>query len=217
MTKVHRLRVILGLDREDFPGLLAGSKAIHSKMSENAALFPAPNPSMAVLGAQIAELNQSHQAVTIAKVKGMTGARGVKRDVVWSSLEMERAYVQSLVDASPELAASYAEAAGMKIAAAPSHDKPILQGKVTAKPGTVALIANASMLVGPGGGTAKHRTYLWRWTADGGKTVVNAEASPIARTEIDDLPLNTNIGFEVAVKDSEGTGEWSQMITLFVH
>ncbi|MEI7892990.1 MAG: hypothetical protein WCI05_07855 [Myxococcales bacterium] len=45
MTKVPRLRVILSLDREDFPGLLTGSKTIHSKMSENAVLFPAANPS----------------------------------------------------------------------------------------------------------------------------------------------------------------------------
>jgi hypothetical protein len=217
MTKVPRLRVILGLDREDFPGLLTGSKTIHSKMSENAALFPAPNPSMAVLGAQIDEFDQSHQAVIVTKAKGMTGARGVKRDILWSSLETQRAYVQSLIDASPELAASYAEAAGMRIAAPPSHDKPILQGKLTSKQGTVALIANASLLVGPGGGKAKHRTYLWRWSSDGGKTFVNAEASPVAHTDVDDLPLNTNVSFEVAVKDSDGTGEWSQIVTVFMH
>jgi hypothetical protein len=81
----------------------------------------------------------------------------------------------------------------------------------------VVLHAAASLLTGPGKGKAKQRFYLWRHTLDGAKTYVNDESTAVSHTVIGGLPLNTYVGFEVAVKDSVGVGEFSQTWTIFVH
>jgi hypothetical protein len=44
-----------------------------------------------------------------------------------------------------------------------------------------------------------------------------ADPTPVANTQITGLPLNSDVTFEVAVKDSKSTGAWSQPVTVFVH
>ncbi len=81
----------------------------------------------------------------------------------------------------------------------------------------VHLKANASMLPAPSGKKSVARTYLWRHSLDGGKTIVGDEPTPTAHTTISGLPLGVDVSFAVAVKDSTGVGTWSQWITTFVH
>jgi hypothetical protein len=217
MGKFRRLRVILGLDKEDIPGLIVGVTRIHDMMSENSTIFTTPNPSMSVLMTQITGLGSAQQTVKNTRATGATEARDVARDVLWTGAGSECSYVQVLCDQSPGNAANYAAAAGMRIAGVPVHPKPILQALLTSTQGNVAVEANAKLLVPPANKKSTRRTYLWRASVDGGKTFVTGDPTPVAHTLFQGLPLNTLVGFQVAVKDSTGTSEWSQTVVVFVH
>jgi hypothetical protein len=86
-------------------------------------------------------------------------------------------------------------------------------------PGSVLLEANASLLVAAGTSTGKNRNrfFLWRYTLDGGKTYISVDPTSIGRTVIPNLPPATLVGFQVAMKDSVGPGEWSVTTPLFIH
>jgi hypothetical protein len=209
-------RVTLGLRRNDFASLAAGAQNIHTKMGDNPTLFASPNPSLALLGQHVADYLEAHLAVGSTRAKGASQVRVVKRDVLWSSLLGEQAYVQALCDAAPELAANYAAAAGMKLWGHRVAPRQVLELKLTTVPGEVRLKAAAALLQAPGKGKRRQRTYLWRSTVDGGKTFVNADPTPVSHTLISGLPLHTIVGFQVAVKDSSGVSEWSQTVTILV-
>ncbi len=201
---LRRQRVVLGLDMHDFAEVDVGAKNVLSKMTLNAAIFTTPNPSMAVLLQQVTEYSDAHLDVLNTRARGAAALRIVKRDVLWGSLESERGCVQQLCDASPEAAGQIAASAGMRIA-----QQAILHRDVL----TVA----ASLIEGPGGGKARKRTYLWRFSVDGGKTFVDAGPTPLAHRVVSGLPLGTLVGFQVAVQDGTGAGAWSQTTALFIH
>jgi hypothetical protein len=217
MSTVHRPRVILALDQNDIPELIIGSTNIQTKMTLNSATFTSPNPSMPVLGIQIAGLNSAQLLVTNTRAKGSTAARKVARNLLWSSLESECSTVQLLCDQNPENAENYAALAGMKIAAVRAYAKPILQAALTTVPGFVSVVANASQLFTPGKKKSTKKTYLWRASPDGGKTFITGDPTPVAHGLFPNLALGTVFGFQVAVKDSTGTSEWSQAVSILVH
>jgi hypothetical protein len=218
MPTVHRARIVLGIDWEDFPNAVIGSKNIQAKMAAGSATFVSPNPSMLILGQQCVDFEQAHEAVVTTKAKGAATLRVAKRDIVRSSLENERAYVQYLCDGSPGSASLYASSAGMEIWQPGKHNRLVLEGYlVPGTPGAVALKAAASLLVAPGKGTSRKRTYLWRHLLPGTTTYVNDDPTPVANTTVTGLPLNTCVSFEVAVKDATGVGEWCQAVSVFVH
>jgi hypothetical protein len=215
---LHRVRILLGIDWEDFPTAVIAVKNIQAKMVENASTFVSPNPSMAVFGQQCVDFGLAHEAVVTTKAKGASAIRLAKRDLVRASAESERAYVQFLCDGSPSNATSYATAAGMVVWTPGKHNRDVLEAVlVPGLPGVVSLKAAASLLVAPGAGTSRQRTYLWRHTLDGSKTFVVDEATPVCRTTVSGLPLNTFVGFQVAVKDAVGASDWCQAVTVYVH
>lgn len=218
MTTVHRDRIILGIPWEDFPAAVLGSKHISTKMAENASIFLSPNPGLTIYAQQCADFEKSHVDVVTTKAKGATLIRLAKRDIVRASSECQRAYVQSLCDSSPQNAGTYAALAGMRIWTPPTQNRDVLRASLVAgTQGEVALKAAASLLVAPGAGKARQRTYLWRHTLDGGKTFVNDDPTPVAHTRITGLPLNTVVGFQVAVKDAVGVSDYCQAVTVYVH
>jgi len=214
---IRRLEVVLGLRMNDYAGLEAGARNVQTKMTANAAIFVSPNPSMAVLLQQIADYATAQFAVVSTRARGATQLRAVKRDVLWSSLVSERSCVQILCDNSPENAANIAASAGMRLFNTFVPHREILTAELTTTQGQVALKAAASLLVAPGTGKARARTYLWRFSIDGGKTFTNADPTPLAHTLVSGLPAGTLVGFQVAVKDGVGTSEWSQTTALLIH
>jgi hypothetical protein len=211
-----RPRIVLGLVRKNVPELIVGAKAIHGKMSENAGIFVDPSPSMSVLLAQIGDLEAAQLAVQVRKLA--MGMRDQKRDVLWSSLVSEQAYVQRLSDEAPEMAGVYAEAASMKLARLPVHDKPLLEAFLTSIKGDVELRANASLLAAAAGKSKwTNKTYLWRHRVSGATSWTVDESTSVPLTTVHGLPLRVEVELEVAVKDAKGPGEWSQTVPIFVH
>ena len=214
MPTTHRTRVALGLSRAHILALIVGAMAIYNAMTQNASMFPSPTIALAVLLAQIQALQTAHQAVK-TRALGLAQIRDNKRDILWTSLEILVKYVQGLCDASPELAATLIKGAAMQIAGKAVRAKPILQAHLGPVPGTVILLANATLLTNK---TRKRVLYNWAWSGDGGKTWNQVASTPYAETEIPNLPLMATYAFRVCVTIAKNPpGEWSQSISLLVH
>lgn len=211
MSKTQRIRAVLGLTKTNVPVLLAGAKTIHNAMGAAAAQFPSPNPPLATLQAQIQDLDTAEQA-TKTKTKGTVAIRDTKREILYSSLESERMYVQSLADANPEQAVAIVTAAGLGVGKTPSRTKPVLQVKPGPLPGTAKLVANASLLAGKR--TSKSVTYNWQMSADGGKTWTNLPSTPLASTTVENLTALTTYMFRVSATVSKTVGAPSEAVTL---
>lgn len=213
MSTTRRTRAVLSLSKENAAALLAQAWAIYHGMDADKATFAAPNPPLSTLLVEINDFDAAEQA-TATKTKGTFAVRDTKRDILVTSLESERMYVQSLCDASPERAVAIVTAAAMAVGKTPLSAKPILQAKPSPKPGAVVLLANATLLVGRG--VKRKATFNWQYSADGGKTWTGAPSTPLASTEIDGLAPLTTYAFRVGVTVSRVVGEWSQAVTYLV-
>lgn len=213
MPPTHRIRVVLMLDRNNIPALLTASHTVCNQMTANTGQFPHANPPLNVLAQQIADLDAAQQA-TSTRARGTTAARNGKRDVLVTSLESERMYVQSLCDASPEQAETLIAQAGMTAAKPPAHTKAVLTAEQGPVPGSAKLVANATLLVGRG--VRKRPTFNWQASADGGKTYALLPSTPLADTIAEGLTPMTTYAFRVSVTVSRTQGEWSQAVTLLV-
>jgi hypothetical protein len=212
MTTVHRVRAVLKIIRTSTSSVLARAHAIHNGMAANPAQYAAPVPPLAALQAQIAKLDGAEQ-LAATRAKGAAAARDVERAALIGMLETERAYVQTLADASPDQAVAVIEAAGMLVAEVAVHDNPLLEATTGAPSGTVYLDANATVLAGK---TGKKTFFNWQWTPDGGKTFTSAPSTAHGKTTIASLTPFTMVGFRVSVTDAKGPGEWSQVVSLLV-
>jgi hypothetical protein len=210
---IQRMRATLSLQPR-VAAFLPQARAIYSGFEAHPTLFPSPPVPLATLLVQIQDLDTAEQA-TKTGTKGTVPVRNAKRAVLVTSLESMRTYVQSLMDANPEQAALIAAAAGMSVAKASSHPKPILQAKQGVQPGTVLLSANATLLVGRG--VHKKVTFNWEASADGGKMWTYIHSTPLASTTVTGLTPLTTYAFRVSVTVSKTVGEWSQAVTLLVH
>ena len=197
------------------PSFIPGSKVIQKKLADNIGQFPALPVSPATLATQISDVETVH--LETKTNKGLIQARTAKVDALWISFEADCTYVEGLCQQSPEQGLALAAASGFHVMAVGEHKKEIITITLEIGKGIAHLEANTTMLPAPSGKKAVARTYLWRHSIDGGKTIVVDEGTPTARTVISGLPLQVEASFGVAVKDSTGTGPWSQWITAFVH
>jgi len=194
------------------------AKGMAAGMVANPTLFTSPPvpPAQLAAAAQVVDVAQGQVALH-------TKGAAETRDIAWLALKKGVrnvvVYVQGLCDAAPdaEHRAAICAAATLGTKKAATHAKAVLAAALTTTLGTVALAANASLIVASGTGKVKRRTYLWRYTINGGQTFVNADPTPVAHTHIANLPLNASVGFQIAAKDSKGTGAWSQTVSIFVH
>jgi hypothetical protein len=214
VNPTHRVRAVLTLPKTKVATLLAIAKAVYNAFQSNQGLLPQPIPPLPVVQGQIQALDVAQQA-TSTRARGTAATRNAKRDVLVTSLESWRMYVQTLCDANPEQAEALVAAAAMTIAKVPLHAKPVLAARLGVVSGTVTLEANATLLVGRG--VKKHAAYQWQYSADGGKTWTNAPATPLASTTIEGLTPLTTYAFRVAATVSKTVGAWSQAVTLIVH
>ena len=217
MGTVKRPRVILGIDWQNFGVATVKSRNICTKMTVSASTFTACNPSMAIYGQQCTDFEQAHHDVVTTKAKGAATLRENKRNIVRTSAESERAYVQFLCDtAPPGEAATLATLAGMEIWTPGTHNREVIHGALTHNKGEVALEAASSLLLGASNKKSANRFFMWRHFLAGTTTYVSDEPTAVAKTVVTGLPLNTYVSFEVAVKDAAGVGPWSQAWTIYV-
>jgi hypothetical protein len=213
MNTPHRTRVVLKLLRKQAPLVLAQARAVYNALEADPKSFPTPNPTLPVLKQQIQELDAAQQA-TSTKAKGTAALRNAKLEIVVTSLENERMYVQTLCDANPEQAVAIATGAAMAVGKAQVRSKPVLEARLGTQSGEVLLHANATMLVGKT--STKKSLFQWQMSADGGKSWTLVPPTPLASTEIQGLTPLTTYAFRVCVTVSKVTGEWSQAVSILV-
>jgi hypothetical protein len=213
MSIIHRIRIILFLDRKKSPALVTQSKAIYGGVTGNAGMFPSISPAPPVVLAQIQDFEVAQQA-TKTGTRGTVAVRDAKREVLLTSLESWRMCVQAQCDGNPEQAAAIAAAACMTVAKAPGSTKPVLKVKQLPQSGSVQLTANLGLLVGRG--VYRRVTLNWQYSADGGKTWTSVPSTPLATTEITGLTPLTTYSFRVSATVSKTVGEWSQAVSFLV-
>jgi hypothetical protein len=206
--------VKLDLDRDDIAELLSAARSAHDGMLADVKTFPNPNPTLVILQAQTTALDTAQQA-TKARTKGTAAARDLARDALWTSMESQRMYVQTIIDQNPERAATIVAAVSMHLVDAHFFVKPLLGAEQAHDGSPVALHANATLLR-EGKRKGQGITYHWRHSLDRGQTWVNDESTPLAETEIAGLPADTEVHFQVKVTIGKETGEWSQSVVLKV-
>jgi hypothetical protein len=203
-------KVVLKAKKGNIPFLLAVLKAIYSGLNAHTTLFSSLPVALATFLSQVQALDAAQQNVK-EKVPGAVAQRKILRDAAYGTAESYRAYLQSLCAASPEQAATLAQAAGMKLAASPVRAKSVLAAKQGLQSGEVVLSANATLLHKGKG----DRFFNWQYSVDG-KMFVSAPSTTKTKTTIGGLPALTMCSFRVSITDATGQQEWSQIVTFLV-
>jgi len=214
-SRSNRPKASFGTPKVNALGVLARAKIMYAAILAAVASFPNPTVAMAAFLVLIQALDAAQQAAT-SRAKGLATIRNTKRDLVWTAMESLRIYVQGLADiVTPENAAALIELAGLLVAPKATHQKPILQAKLTTTSGVVHVFANAKLLLG--GKKSKSVTFNWAWSSDGGKTWNTVPSTPLADTLIPNLTPQTQYQFRVCVTVSRVTGAWTDAVAIWVH
>jgi hypothetical protein len=211
LARILRLRVHLGLDYKRPLVFLSGCNAIYTGLNSNSKIFVTPNPLLPVLLGGIQDATMAHQ--NVATVRGGAAVRNAKFAVLRTMMESELAYVQSLCDASPELALTIINAAAMKARNHSGYQKPLIGLKNALPSGTVLVYANAKLL----DQTRRSKFYNWQYTLDGGKTLVAMPPTQVGQTSLSGLTPLAMVGVQVSVSvHKEPQGPWSHTATILV-
>jgi hypothetical protein len=208
---------VFGTSSVRIAAVLMRAQAMHDGMDAHKADYPSPNPDLPTFLGLIQNLTVAEQAVPKRTV-GAAAARDVQRDLLWTGMQTERVYVQTLVDANRSRGASLIQNAGLVVATTTVRTKPLLALTLGTEAGTVHCNANVGLLVGVG--TLKphqQRQLNWQYTLDGGKTFVSAGSTPGCKTVITNLPPLTIVGVRVSLTNMHGSGAWSQVVTILTH
>jgi hypothetical protein len=218
MALIRRIRATLGVKKDKIPDVLARAQAMYDGMNADKATYVSPNPGLTAFLLLLQQNLATYQQAAKARTIGAAAARDVQRDLLWTAMEMECTYVQTLCDATPGRATSLIQNAGLVVVSFPVRNKDLLTLKNGAESGTVACYANVGMLLGalvtkP----AQHRFFNWTYTLDGGKTFLSLPPTTHPETLITGLPPATMVGVRVNLNTGTGPGEWSPMVSIQAH
>jgi hypothetical protein len=209
-----RLRAAIGAFKHKISDVLMRSNTMYTGMSTHQADYPSPTlglPAFLILIQNLA----SAQSVVPSRIVGAAATRNIARDLLWTGMETERMYVQTIVDANPSRGVALIQNAGLLVAMPPGHPKPIIMLTLGKQPGTVMCDANLGLLVGVGTLRPTQKAFLsWAYTIDSGKTFVSAGSTPGSKTVITGLPPLTLVGVRVCLTNMTGTGPWSEVMTI---
>jgi hypothetical protein len=203
--KVHRSVACLRLP-VPISLLITYVQGILKAMTGNAT-FPTPTPPVTTLSTALGDL-QSAETVALTRVKGAIATRNEKKAALVALLELLRAYVQSIADATPENGPSIIESAGLAVRKVAVRAPRVF----AAKPGT---ISGTAKLVVPS--AARRASYEWQYSNDGGKTWLDAGPTLQAKTSIVGLTAGTTVLFRYRSVIKGGAGDWSPSVSMLVH
>jgi hypothetical protein len=202
--KLTRTLAVLGLPKT-VPGLLATADHIVGQVSGNP-YFPNPDPPLATIAASIKDLAMA-QAATLARTHGATTTRNEKRTVLVTQLGQLHGFVQKVADASPAIAASIIESAGMSVRKAPARKPRAFAAMPGPLPGSVKLVAPRA---------GKTAAYEWEFSVDGGKTWQPVPATLQARTIVTGLVPGATVSFRCRSILRASASDWSLPVTVTV-
>ena len=149
---------------------------------------------------------------------GAAATRDAQRDLLWTAMESERTFIQSVADANPSRAASILQNGGLVVIPVNVRAKGLLVLENGAASGTVECVANVGLLLGAlATKRSQHRFFNWRFTLDGGKTYTGLSPTTQPQTIITGLTPQAIVGVQVNLNVAAGPGEWSPMVAITVH
>ncbi len=180
---------------------------ILSNIGGNTALFANPNPTIALVTANLGTL-QTAQTLAQTRAAGSAGARNVKFIVVLKNIFGLLSYVQDLADNAADEATAIAiiNASGFDLKTYGTRVKPPLAAKNGTVSGSVKLTAKSA---------GNRVSYDWAQSAD----TINWTDLPStlqAKTTVTGLTPVTKMYFRFRVITAAGTGDWSQPIWIIV-
>jgi hypothetical protein len=207
----------LGANKKNVPDVITRAEAMSTGFGEHASDYPALNPGLSAFQGLLANLVASQKLVP-NRTLGNAKARDVQRDLLWTAMKSECAYVQSLVESAPTRGLSLIQNAGLVVVTRTLFTKPILALRLGAQPGTVLCNANLGLLKGVLTTKRNQQCCLnWQYTLDGGKSFVSAGSTPGSRTVLTGLPSLTVVGVRVCLNNLHGLGAWTDVVTIVVH
>jgi hypothetical protein len=166
-------------------------------------MYAAASPPLSVVEAHLATLRQAAQNV-YTRALGSVEARQAALVTVQRDLDALRAFVQALAEQSPDGGAAIIANAGMSVKNATGPVKSgfvVKQGSVS---GTARMIARAE-------GT--RASYEWQYSQDG-ETWLSLESTVQASQDVTGLVPGTIYFFRYRSLTKDGTGDWSQVVSL---
>lgn len=213
---LRRVRAVLGVDKYKILEVLARAQAMHDGMAAELAVYVTPTLPLPDFLGLIQNTTAAHQLVHNRTI-GAAAARDVERDLLYTGMETERMFVQTLADAAPGRAISIIQNAGLVVAGSPVRNKALLTLRNGKPSGTVECYANVGLLVAASGGTKhQYRYFNWSYTVTGGASFVTAPSTPVGSTTIHGLVPLTEVGVRVSLTNPAGTGAWSNVVKLLV-
>ena len=165
MSTVRKSRVVAKANKSKPAFFLVVCQAILAGITAHPTLFPALPVLLSLLQSQVQALSDWQQQVK-RRVPGAAAQRNLALEALDVSIQAILAYVQGLVTSSPEQAETLAQAAALKLAAAPVRAKPILAAKQKdGQSGVVYLFANVTLL-SAGSSTKGRRQLNWQFSLD---------------------------------------------------
>jgi hypothetical protein len=214
---IQLLLATLGAERRNVPDVIERALAMSSGFEAHAADYPGLSPSLPVFQGLLQGVIAAQERVP-SRTVGLAAARDVERDLLWSAMKSERAYVQSLVDAAPTHGRVLIVNAGLLVGASNRYAKPLLTLTQGAQPGTVACDANLVLLAQAAAIRPYQKRCLeWEYTLDGAETFVSAGSTPGCKILLTGLPSLRVVGVRVCLNGMRGLGVWSQVETIVVH
>ncbi len=200
----HRSIVSLALPKT-VPALISYAEQVVKAMTNNPS-FPTPAPTLAVISQAIDDL-QAAEAAALSRTKGAVQARNDKRTALVKLLETLKTYVQNVADTNNETAPTVIKSAGLAVRKSPTrrpHVFAVQEGSIS---GSVKLST-------PSAGARS--SYLWQYSADGGKTWVDVPGTVQAKTTVAGLPAGTTVQFRYRAITKTGQGDWSAPVSFLV-
>jgi hypothetical protein len=212
-----RPRGSFGTAKRQIAGVLMRATAMYNGMDGDKATYASPNPPLPTFLGLIQGTSTAHQAVTQRTI-GAAATRDATRDLLWTAMEAERIYIQSVADANPSRSISILQNGGLIVIGVNSLAKGLLTLRNGAASGTVECFANVGLLLSAlATKRSQHRFFNWRYTLDGGKSYAGLPSTTHPKTTITGLAPQAVVGVQVNLNIATGPGEWSPMVAIVVH
>jgi hypothetical protein len=217
MATTSRPRGKLGVHKQQIPGALVRAQAMYDGMDQDKTTYASPNPPLPAFLSLIQSTTVAQHAVSQRTI-GAAATRDAQRDLLWTAMECERMYIQSVADANPSRGVSILQNGGLLLIPVGVHAKGLLVLQNGAASGTVECSANVGLLLGAlTTKRSQHRFFNWRYTLDGGRSYAGLPPSTHPQTSITGLAPQAIVGVQVNLNVASGPGEWSPMVAITVH
>jgi hypothetical protein len=216
VMSLRTVRAVFGTNMRKVPAVQSRAQAMHDGFAADPGTYANPPIALPDFLARIQKLSTSHQAVK-TRVVGARQTRDADLGALVTDMVVLRAFVQSIADKNASRAEAIITNGGLVVGTVPVRTKALLTLRNAKQSGSITCDACVKLLVGAG--TAhpnQSRFFGWQLTADGGKTFTTLPSTSRHKTVVTGLTPLTEAGVRVNLTNSEGTGPWTDVVTIVV-